>query len=148
MHRAAPQLLIKRLDPGLELPEFASPGDAGLDLRSRVDVSLAPGARHLVPTGVSIALPPGYVGLVHPRSGLAWKAGVTVLNGPGTIDASYRGEICVILINTDPAEQFDCHRGDRIAQLVIIQFAQVSVCEVEELPGTHRAARGFGSSGT
>lgn len=141
------QVLVHRLDTDLEQMAYARAGDAGLDLRARAAFSLAPGARTLVPTGIAVALPPGYVGLVHPRSGLALTSGVTVLNAPGTIDASYRGEISVILINTDAHTTFHGNRGDRIAQLVIVPCIQAALIEVSELPGTSRSVQGFGSTG-
>lgn len=141
------EVLIKRLDPDLPLPQFEYPGDAGLDLRARVDVELGPGQRLLIPTGVSIALPPGFVGLVHPRSGLALTTGFTLVNSPGTIDAGFRGEISVIGINLDMTTTVRIERGDRIAQLVIQQIPVVSVIEVTELPGSVRSEQGFGSSG-
>lgn len=140
-------VLIQRLDPDLPLPSFAHPGDAGLDLYSRIDFALAPGERAMVPTGVAIALPAGYAAFVHPRSGLAAKRGVGVVNGPGTIDAGYRGEIQVILINLDPAESVSFTRGDRIAQLVVQQLPDVRLVEVENLPGSARDVGGFGSTG-
>ena len=140
-------MLIQRLDPELPVPSPEHPGDAGMDLRARIDVVIEPGARQLVPTGIAIALPPGYVGLVHPRSGLALRAGVTVLNGPGTIDAGYRGEIAVILVNLDRDEPARISRGDRIAQLVVAPIATPRVVEVEQLPGSHRGSGGFGSTG-
>lgn len=141
------QALVHRLDTDLEQMAYARAGDAGLDLRARTAFSLEPGARALVATGIAVALPPGYVGLVHPRSGLALSAGVTVLNAPGTIDASYRGEISVILINTDAQTTFHGSRGDRIAQLVIVPCIQAALIEVSELPGTSRSVQGFGSTG-
>lgn len=141
------RVLIEKLDSHLDMPRYAQYGDAGLDLYSRIGFSLKPGDRILVPTGIAIALPPGYVGFVNPRSGLSLKHGVTVVNSPGTVDASYRGEIGVILINTDPAITFECARGDRIAQLVILPFAQAALVEVSALPGTTRSDGGFGSSG-
>ncbi|WP_420114516.1 dUTP diphosphatase [Pseudactinotalea sp.] len=141
------QVLVHRLDPELPLPGYAHPGDAGLDLVSREDVTLPPAGRAAVATGVAIALPAGYVGLVHPRSGLARKHGVTVLNAPGTVDAGYRGEIQVILANTDPQEAFTVRRGDRVAQLVVQQVAQADLVEVDTLPGSDRGEGGFGSTG-
>lgn len=138
---------IQLLDPDIELPSYAKPGDAGLDLRSRVDMTLAPGMRALVPTGVAIAIPAGYVGLVHPRSGLAIKNGISMVNTPGTIDSGYRGEIAVILINHDLKESFAIKRGDRIAQLVIQQVEVAELVEVQELAVSERGAGGFGSSG-
>ncbi|WP_019481096.1 dUTP diphosphatase [Arthrobacter sp. TB 23] len=138
---------IKLLDAGMAPPEYAQPGDAGADLRSRIDFRLAPGERLLVPTGLAIALPDGYVGLVHPRSGLATKHGVTVVNAPGTIDAGYRGEIAVTLLNTDKTESLAFQRGDRIAQLLIQRVEHAEFTVVEELPGSVRGSGGFGSTG-
>ena len=138
---------IQLLDPDFEIPSYAKPGDAGLDLRSRVDMKLEPGMRALVPTGLAIAIPEGYVGLVHPRSGLAIKNGISMVNTPGTIDSGYRGEIAVILINHDREETFEIKRGDRIAQLVIQQVEIAELVAVEELPTSQRGAGGFGSSG-
>lgn len=140
-------VLIVRLDPDLELPRYEHPGDAGMDLRSRIDVTLAPGGRALVPTGIAIALPDGYAGFVHPRSGLAVRHGITIVNAPGTVDAGYRGELQVCLLNTDSIEAVVVHRGDRIAQLVVQPVSRVSLHEVVELPGSHRGADGFGSTG-
>ena len=114
------QILIKRLDPDLPLPKYSKGGDAGADIFSRIDITLAPGERALVPTGISLALPDGYVALVHPRSGLAIKHGVTMVNAPGTVDAGFRGELQCILINHDPHESVTFKRGDRIAQLVFL----------------------------
>ena len=141
------QVLITRLDPSVPLPVYAKGGDAGADIVSRVDVTLQPGERALVPTGISIALPDGYVALVHPRSGLAIKHGVTMVNAPGTVDAGYRGELHCILINHDPKEAITFHKGDRIAQLVIQKVERAEFVEVEELPGSGRGAGGFGSTG-
>ena len=141
------KVLIKRLDPGVPLPLYAKGGDAGADLVSRVDFTLAPGERKLVPTGISIALPDGYVALVHPRSGLAIKHGVTMVNSPGTVDAGYRGELQIILINHDQKESISFQRGDRIAQLVIQQVERADFIEVENLPGSGRGTDGFGSTG-
>ncbi|WP_300768498.1 dUTP diphosphatase [uncultured Bifidobacterium sp.] len=132
---------------GLDLPSYVHPGDAGADLRTTRDVTLAPFQRDLVPTGIAIALPAGYVGLVHPRSGLAIRDGVTVLNAPGTIDAGYRGEIKVPLINLDSDSTVVLHRGDRIAQLVIQRYVEASFVRAERLPGSERGTGGFGSSG-
>jgi len=140
-------VLVRPLDPDLPLPRYAHPGDAGADLYAAEDVELAPGERALVRTGLAIALPEGFVGLVHPRSGLAARLGVTVLNAPGTIDAGYRGEIKVTLINTDPRETVRLKRGDRIAQLVIQRVEKAAFYEVERLPGSSRGANGFGSTG-
>lgn len=141
------RLLITRLDPELALAAYEHLGDAGLDLRARQGVSLAPGQRALVPTGVAIALPPGFAAFVHARSGLALRAGLGVVNGPGVIDAGYRGEIGVILINHDPCNPIEVLRGDRIAQLVVQPVAHALVDEVSELPGSHRGSGGFGSTG-
>ena len=141
------KVLVTRLDPDLPLPQYAKGGDAGADIVSRIDISLAPGERKLVPTGISIALPDGYVCLVHPRSGLAIKHGVTMVNAPGTVDAGYRGELQVILINHDPMESVHFKRGDRIAQLVFQQVERAEFIEVKSLPGSGRAESGFGSTG-
>ena len=138
---------ILRLDKNLPLPEYARPGDAGMDVYSTIDCSLAPGARAVIPTGIAIALPEGYVCLVHPRSGLAAKNGISIVNTPGTIDSGYRGEIKVILINTDQHETFEIKRGDRIAQLVFQKFESARFYEVENLPESQRGAGGFGSTG-
>lgn len=140
-------VLIKRLDPELPLPARSHPGDAGVDLVAAADVDLAPGARAMVPTGIAIALPDGYAAFVHPRSGLAARHGVTIVNAPGTIDAGYRGEIRVTLLNTDPAHAVSFQRGDRIAQLVIQRVASPVFHEVESLPGSARGENGFGSTG-
>jgi dUTP pyrophosphatase len=141
------QVLITRLDPELPLPRYAKGGDAGADIVSRIDITLAPGERALVPTGIAIALPDGYVALVHPRSGLAIKHGVTMVNAPGTVDAGYRGELQIILINHDKSEQVSFKRGDRIAQLVIQRVERAEFVEVQELPGSGRGTGGFGSTG-
>jgi dUTP pyrophosphatase len=138
---------LKMLDDGLEAPSYAHPGDAGADLRARVDVELAPGQRVLVPTGVSIALPFGYVALIHPRSGLATRHGLTIVNAPGTVDAGYRGEISVTLLNTDAAETIRLKRGDRIAQMVIQRVETAEFEPVAELSDSVRGAGGFGSTG-
>ena len=140
-------VLIKRLDQGLPLPARAHPGDAGVDLCTAVDVVLAPGERALVPTGMAIALPEGYAAFVHPRSGLSARHGVTIVNAPGTVDAGYRGEIKVTLLNTDRAEPVRFERGDRIAQLVVQQVACPQFHEVQTLPGSARGDGGFGSTG-
>ncbi len=140
------RLEIVRLDPALPLPAYARPGDAGLDLGAAKDVILAPGERQLVPTGLRIAVPEGYAGLILPRSGLALRDGVTVLNAPGLIDAGYRGEVGVLLINHG-AQPVSIMRGDRIAQLVIQPVARATPVEVRELGETARAAGGFGSTG-
>jgi dUTP pyrophosphatase len=141
------QVLITRLDPSVPLPSYAKGGDAGADIATRVDVTLQPGERALVPTGISIALPDGYVALVHPRSGLAIKHGVTMVNAPGTVDAGYRGELQCIMINHDPRDPITFHKGDRIAQLVIQKVERAEFVEVKDLPGSGRGVGGFGSTG-
>lgn len=138
---------LRRLDPQLPVPAYAHPGDAGADLVAAADVELAPGGRALVPTGVAIALPDGYVGLVHPRSGLAARLGVTVLNAPGTVDAGYRGEILVNLINHDRANVAKISRGDRIAQLVVQRVERAHFAVADSLAGTDRGSGGHGSTG-
>jgi len=142
------EVLITRIDPEVDLPAYAKPGDAGADLTTRIDFTLEPGERALIPTGICIALPPGYVALVHPRSGLAIKKGVTLLNTPGTIDAGYRGEISCILINLDRTDAVSFAKGDRIAQLVIQSVEQARFIAVSSLPGSSRADGGFGSTGS
>src|SRR5215472_18422698 len=141
------EVLIRRLDEGLPLPGQAHPGDAGCDLFVTTDVEIAPGQRVVVGTGVCIALPAGYAGFVHPRSGLAARHGVTIVNAPGTVDAGYRGEVKVTLLNTDRAHPVRFGRGDRIAQLVIQRVAVPVFHEVESLPGSARGDGGFGSTG-
>ena len=141
------KVLITRLDPEVPLPSYAKPGDAGADLTTRVDVIIKPGERVLVPTGISSALPKGYVALVHPRSGLAIKHGISLVNTPGTVDAAYRGELQCILINLDPTNEVAFKKGDRIAQLVIQQVEEAEFIEVETLPGSDRGVGGFGSTG-
>ena len=141
------RVLIQRLDKELPLPQYAKPGDAGLDVYARIDCTLAPGARALVPTGIAIALPEGYVCLAHPRSGLAVKYGVSIVNTPGTIDAGYRGEIQINLINHDLQNDFEIKRGDRIAQLVFQKFEHAQFEEVDVLPESERGTGGFGSTG-
>lgn len=141
------EIPLLRLDDGLPVPGYAHPGDAGADLHAAVDVTLAPGERRLVPTGVALALPEGYVGLVHPRSGLAHRHGLSIVNAPGTVDAGYRGEIKVCLINLDPTDPVTLSRGDRIAQLVVQRVEQVRFVEVEELEGSSRGEGGYGSTG-
>jgi dUTP pyrophosphatase len=138
---------IVRLDPDLPLPAYAHPGDAGADLQTTVDVTLAPGERALVPTGVSIALPAGFVALIHPRSGLASRHGVSIVNAPGTVDTGYRGEIKVLLVNHDRHVPVTMKRGDRIAQLVVQRFERVRFVEVDVLPDSQRGAGGYGSTG-
>jgi len=141
------KVLITRLDPDLPLPRFAKSGDAGADLYSRIDISIAPGERALVPTGIAIALPQGFAAFAHPRSGLAIKHGISMVNAPGTIDAGFRGELQIILINHDLKETFSIKRGDRIAQLVFQRVENPEFVEVEELPGSGRGQEGFGSTG-
>jgi len=138
---------VLRLDADLPLPSYAHPGDAGADLVTAVDVDLAPGERALVPTGVALALPDGYVALVHPRSGLAARHGLSIVNTPGTIDAGYRGEIKVLLINHDPREPIRLRRGDRVAQLVVQRFERARFLPVDALPESVRGAGGYGSTG-
>ena len=135
------------LDDELEQPSYAHPGDAGADLRARIDYVLEPGRRALIPTGVALALPDGYAGFVHPRSGLAAKHGITIVNAPGVIDSGYRGEIFVNLLNTDRDEPFTVHRGDRIAQLVVQRVEMVSFERTDSLETTSRGTGGHGSSG-
>jgi len=141
------EILIRRLDAGLPLPSYAHPGDAGADLMTTVDVTLAPFERAVVPTGVAIALPEGYVGLVHPRSGLAARHGLSIVNAPGTVDAGYRGEIKVCLVNLDPTTSVSLSRGDRIAQLVVQRYERADFTEVADLPESARGAGGYGSTG-
>jgi dUTP pyrophosphatase len=138
---------LVRLDPELAVPGYAHPDDAGADLLSRVDVTLAPGERRTVPTGVAVALPAGYAAFVHPRSGLAARHGLTLVNAPGTVDAGYRGEIQVTLLNTDSAAPVSLRRGDRIAQLVVQRVERVTFVEVDQLPESVRGTGGFGSTG-
>jgi dUTP pyrophosphatase len=141
------EVLIKRLDAGLPLPERSHPGDAGVDLVAAADTELAPGQRAVVPTGVAVALPDGYAAFVHPRSGLAARHGVTIVNAPGTVDAGYRGEIRVTLLNTDADAPVRFQRGDRIAQLVVQRVERPVFHEVDTLPGSARGDGGFGSTG-
>jgi dUTP pyrophosphatase len=140
-------VLITRLDPAVPLPGYARHGDAGADLCAAEDIDLAPGERVVVRTGIAIALPEGYAGFVHPRSGLAARHGITLVNAPGTIDAGYRGEIKVILLNTDLAKAVSLRHGDRIAQLVVQRVENVTFCEVPALPESARGDNGFGSTG-
>lgn len=144
---AAPEVLILQLDPDLPLPAYALPGDAGADIVTSVDVELGPGERATVPTGIALAVPEGYAAFVHPRSGLAARHGVTVVNAPGTIDSGYRGEVMVILLNTDPRESIRLRRGDRIAQLVIQRVERAAFHAVPALPASERGAGGHGSTG-
>lgn len=138
---------IRQLDPGLPLPGYAHPGDAGADLLTAEDFTLDPGERRLVPTGIALALPEGWVGLVHPRSGLAVRHGITLVNTPGTIDAGYRGEVKVCLLNTDRTESVSFGRGDRIAQLVLQRIGQADFVPVVDLEDSARGTGGFGSTG-
>ncbi|MFI6578208.1 dUTP diphosphatase [Nocardiopsis sp. NPDC050513] len=140
-------ITVRRLDPGLPLPAYAHPGDAGADLYTAVDVDLAPGQRATVPTGLAIALPDGFAAFVHPRSGLAARCGVTIVNAPGTVDAGYRGEIRVTLINTDRDTPVRLSRGDRVAQLVVQRVERAEFVEADSLPESVRGAGGFGSTG-
>ena len=141
------QVLITRLDDSILLPVYGRPGDAGADICTRVDITIEPGERALVPTGLSIALPQGFAAFVHPRSGLSIKHGVSMVNTPGTVDAAYRGELQIILINHDLREAISFVKGDRIAQLVIQRVEHATFVEVDSLPGTERGAGGFGSTG-
>jgi dUTP pyrophosphatase len=141
------QISLVRLDAELPLPSYAHPGDAGADLHAARGLTLQPGERALVPTGIAIALPEGYVALVHPRSGLAARHGIGIVNAPGTIDAGYRGEVQVCLVNTDRTEPFTVHRGDRIAQLVVQRFETAEFVVADDLPDSVRGAGGYGSTG-
>ena len=142
-----PDVLITRLDPHVPLPAYAHPGDAGADLVTTVEATLAPGERALLPTGIAIALPDGYAAFVHPRSGLAVRYGVALVNAPGTVDAGYRGEIKVSLLNTDAENSFEIKAGDRIAQAIIMPVSKARFIKVDELPGSDRGEGGFGSTG-
>jgi dUTP pyrophosphatase len=141
------EVLLLRLDPGLEAPSYAHPGDAGADLRSAETFELQPGERRLVGTGVAISLPMGYAAFVHPRSGLAARHGVSIVNAPGTVDAGYRGEIKVCLINTDRSHPVSITRGDRIAQLIIQPVSIAAFVPVTDLPSSARGSGGYGSTG-
>ena len=138
---------VRILDPDLPLPSYASPGDAGLDLIAGENVSLSPGQREAVPTGIAVAIPQGYAGFVHARSGRSLKEGLALANAPGLIDSGYRGEIKVIVVNLDPSSSIDIRRGDKIAQLVIQAVEQVELEVMDELPESDRGEGGFGSSG-
>jgi dUTP pyrophosphatase len=142
------EVAITRVREDARVPERAYAGDAGLDLATCEAVRLAPGERALVPTGLAVAIPEGYAGFVQPRSGLAARDGITVVNSPGLIDAGYRGEIQVVLLNTDRERTFTAEAGDRIAQLVVLALPELTLREVEELPPSERGVRGFGSSQT
>ena len=141
-------VLIRRIDPDVPLPHYAHPGDAGADLVTTTDVVLAPGERVLVGTGIALALPEGFAAFVHPRSGLAARHGLSVVNSPGTVDAGYRGEVKVVLVNHDPAQPVSLRRGERIAQLVIQRVERAHFVEVDVLPGSSRGESGYGSTGT
>jgi dUTP pyrophosphatase len=138
---------VKVLDKGLPLPRYAAADDAGLDLLSAVDLTLAPGERALVPTGIAVAIPEGYAGFVHAKSGRAIKEGLSLVNAPGLIDAGYRGEVQVVAVNLDPVVPLEIRRGEKVAQLVVQSVAQVELVEVQELPVSDRGAGGFGSTG-
>jgi len=138
---------VRRLDPDVPMPAYAHPGDAGADLHAAADVLLEPGQRALVPTGIAIALPQGHVGLVHPRSGLAARHGISIVNAPGTVDAGYRGEVQVCLVNTDTTTPFQVRRGDRIAQLVVQRVETAAFEEADDLGNTARGSGGYGSTG-
>lgn len=144
---ATVDVLLTRVDPSVPVPAYARSLDAGVDLACTGDVVLGPGERTVVGTGVAVALPPGYAGFVHPRSGLAARAGLSIVNSPGTIDAGYRGEIRVCLVNLDPRAELRLRRGDRIAQLVVQRVEHVRFVEVDGLPGSERGANGYGSTG-
>ncbi|NUW11128.1 dUTP diphosphatase [Streptomyces sp. CAI-21] len=147
MTRPPLDLRVRRLHPEVPLPAYGNPGDAGADLCTTEPAVVAPGERAVLPTGIAIALPEGYAAFVHPRSGLAARCGLALVNAPGTIDAGYRGEIKVIVVNLDPREKVRFERFDRIAQLVVQQVETVRFHEVSELPGSVRAEGGFGSTG-
>jgi dUTP pyrophosphatase len=142
------KVLVTRIDKSIPTPSYAKGGDAGADLSTAIDFTIAPGERKLIPTGISIALPDGYAAFVHPRSGLAIKYGVSMVNTPGTIDAGYRGELQVILINHDLTQSASFKKGDRIAQLVIQKVERAEFVEVTQLPVSQRASGGFGSTGS
>jgi len=141
------EVSVKRLDPGLPLPKQAYPDDAGFDLYAASDCLIGPGERSLVPTGLAVAIPKGYAGLILPRSGLALRAGLSIVNSPGLIDSQYRGELNVIAVNLDDSSPIQIKRGDRIAQLLVLAVPQVLLNEVDELDSTKRGESGFGSSG-
>lgn len=139
---------FRRLDPSVELPRRARPGDAGLDLAANAQAKVGPGERAMIPTGLAVAIPHGHAGLVLPRSGLASRRGLTLANAPGLIDSGYRGEVTIAVVNLDPAQPVVVERGDRIAQLLVVPYAEVEPVEVDELPASERGEGGFGSSGT
>jgi dUTP pyrophosphatase len=143
----AVEVLLQRLDPEVPLPAYAHPGDAGADLVSMDEVSIGPGERAIVGTGLAIALPAGHAAFVHPRSGLAWRLGIGIVNAPGTVDAGYRGEVRVVLVNHDPRDTVHIRRGDRVAQLVIQRVERARFVVVDTLPGSARADGGYGSTG-
>lgn len=143
-----PRLEIKRLDAGLPLPRYQHAGDAGLDLHAASSIELAPGERAVVGTGIAVAIPEGYVGLTAPRSGLAARIGLSTVNAPGVIDAGYRGEIKLIIVNLDPKDPIEIERGERIAQLLLVPVARADVVEVSDLSGSDRGDAGLGSTGT
>ena len=147
MSRRAVEILVTRLDDGVPLPTYAHPGDAGADLVTTVDLTLGPGERAMVGTGIAVALPDGYAAFVHPRSGLAHRLGVSIVNTPGTVDAGYRGEITVVLVNHDLRDSVVFRRGDRIAQLVVQRVEQARFEEVPQLPSSARGTGGYGSTG-
>jgi dUTP diphosphatase len=141
------ELEIKLLDKGIPMPRYQHEGDAGLDLPSRVDYVLEPGERTMIPTGIAVAIPRGYAGFVLPRSGLASRHGIALVNSPGLVDAGYRGELAIVMINTDKFKSFEIKRGDRIAQLVIQPVVEATTVQVSELDSTSRGEGGFGSTG-
>ncbi len=142
-----PRVLVRRLDPVAPLPAYAHDGDAGADLVTTEEVELAPGERRVLPTGLAIALPEGFAGFVHPRSGLAARHGLGLVNAPGTVDSGYRGEIRVVVVNLDPHRPVRLARGERVAQLVVQRVERADFVEVAELPGSERGPAGFGSTG-
>ena len=142
-----PRILVQRLDGGVPLPAYSHPGDAGADLVTTVDLVLQPGERAVVPTGIAIAVPDGMAGFVHPRSGLAARTGLSIVNAPGTIDAGYRGEVKVCLVNLDPEQPVRLSRGDRVAQLVVQRVEAAAFVAADRLPGSARGAGGYGSTG-
>jgi dUTP pyrophosphatase len=141
------EIQIKLLDNDLPMPRYSHEGDAGLDLPSRIDFVLEPGERAMIPTGIAVAIPRGYAGFVLPRSGLAARHGIALVNAPGLVDAGYRGEMAIVMINTDKHESFQIKRGDRIAQLVIQKVVEATTVQVSELDSTSRGDGGFGSTG-
>jgi dUTP pyrophosphatase len=144
---AQPRLLVRRLDDDLPLPRYAHAGDAGIDLYAAQDITLGPGERGVIGSGIAIAIPEGFVGLVSPRSGTALRGGLSMVNTPGIVDSGYRGEVRLILVNLDPREPIEITRGDRVAQLVIVPVAHAEIVETSELPDSQRGEGGFGSTG-